>query len=300
MPTGVPAQPPTSGKAKISLVLGILAVVCVGLNFVPAFLGLIVGILGVRDIGRGNGAVGGKGLAITGIVLSCLGFLCNCITLGAGVPIGMTIFEARKAETERIEAEKAVAKKIEAQQAEARSRNNLKNLGLAMHNYAATYQDKLPSAIANEQRRPILSVRVPLLPYFEEDALYRSMNLKEPWDGPTNKPLLPAGRITETTAGRGRDGVSFLRRPQHPFRSQTTGPSIPLPIPMTERYFLVGATDGVLVQARGQPTRPVSLALAHRGDYCRRHVRRLVRDQKTIRPNAEERHDPDEICWARW
>jgi prepilin-type processing-associated H-X9-DG protein len=38
--------------------------------------------------------------------------------------------------------------------------------------------------------KPLYSWRVLLLPYVEEDALYRQFRLDEPWDSPNNKPLL--------------------------------------------------------------------------------------------------------------
>jgi hypothetical protein len=173
MPTGVPpAEPVTSGKAKGSLVFGILALVCVGINFLPGLLGLILGILGVRDVSRSNGAIGGKGLAITGIVLSCVGFFCNCIALLVGIPGSLTVMEAKRKQA---------------------SHNNLKQLGIAFHNYASTYQDKLPSPIMDAQKQAILSQRVQLLPYIEQDAMYREMILMgpwQPWDSSAYKPFL--------------------------------------------------------------------------------------------------------------
>jgi hypothetical protein len=38
--------------------------------------------------------------------------------------------------------------------------------------------------------RPLLSWRVLILPYIEEEQLYRQFKLDEAWDGPTNKKLL--------------------------------------------------------------------------------------------------------------
>lgn len=172
MPTGAPnpaSEPVTSGKAKVSLIFGILAVLCVPLNFFPALIGLILGILGVRDIGRSNGAVGGKGLAISGIILSCLGFLCGCISVGAGIPAAFQVIEARD---------------------KVRSTQNLKILALSVHNYASTYQDKLPGAISDPQNKPLLSARVQLLPFMEHDSLYKSFDKQQAWDAPGNKALL--------------------------------------------------------------------------------------------------------------
>ena len=61
----------TSGMAIASLVCGILAL-CIA---VPGLLGVIFGILAIRQINRSGGAIGGKGLAIGGLVTSGIGVL---------------------------------------------------------------------------------------------------------------------------------------------------------------------------------------------------------------------------------
>lgn len=71
----------------------------------------------------------------------------------------------------------------------ARSRLNLKKLAIAMHNYAGTY-GHLPGAIMDNRRRPLLSWRVALIPYLEQNDLYRQFKLDEPWDSPHNRKLL--------------------------------------------------------------------------------------------------------------
>src|SRR5579883_1440824 len=72
----------------------------------------------------------------------------------------------------------------------ARSRLNLKKLALAMHNYADTYQGQLPRAIMDKHGKALLSWRVALLPYIEQNELYRQFKLDEPWDSPHNRRLL--------------------------------------------------------------------------------------------------------------
>ena len=72
----------------------------------------------------------------------------------------------------------------------ARSMDNLKNLGLAMHNYHATDGTFPPAAVYSKDGKPLLSWRVLLLPYLEQNDLFRQFKLDEPWDGPTNKKLL--------------------------------------------------------------------------------------------------------------
>jgi hypothetical protein len=72
----------------------------------------------------------------------------------------------------------------------AQSENNLKQLGLAMHNYAAV-NGTFPPAGGGKDTHPGLSWRVSLLPYIEEDEIYGQFHLDEPWDSPHNLRLLP-------------------------------------------------------------------------------------------------------------
>ncbi len=72
----------------------------------------------------------------------------------------------------------------------ARSANNLKQLGVAMHNYLDTYKHFPAPAIYAKNGKPLLSWRVTLLPYVEAGELYRQFKLDEPWDSPHNKKLL--------------------------------------------------------------------------------------------------------------
>jgi hypothetical protein len=66
------------------------------------------------------------------------------------------------------------------------SRNNLKNLGVAIHNYAGDHREKLPSG----KKKPLLSWRVHLLIYMEEGPLFDRFKLDEPWDSEHNKKLI--------------------------------------------------------------------------------------------------------------
>jgi hypothetical protein len=71
-----------------------------------------------------------------------------------------------------------------------RSQNNVKQLSLAMHNYANSHRFLPPHAIYSKDGKPLLSWRVALLPYLEQTLLYRKFKLDEPWDSPNNKALL--------------------------------------------------------------------------------------------------------------
>src|SRR5262249_45420350 len=67
--------------------------------------------------------------------------------------------------------------------------NNLKEIGLALHNYHDA-NGKFPTNVNEPKGEPLLSWRVHLLPYLEEDNLYRQFKMDEAWDGPNNKALV--------------------------------------------------------------------------------------------------------------
>ena len=71
------------------------------------------------------------------------------------------------------------------------SMNNMKQLILGLLNYESTYRDFPAQAICDPNGKPLLSWRVAILPYVEEQALYNEFHLDEPWDSPHNIKLLP-------------------------------------------------------------------------------------------------------------
>jgi hypothetical protein len=83
----------------------------------------------------------------------------------------------------------AIAKAREAAQ-RAASMNDLHQLLISMVVYENVY-GRLPArAIFSKEGKPLLSWRVQILPYIEEDALYKQFHLDEPWDSEHNKPLI--------------------------------------------------------------------------------------------------------------
>ncbi len=75
--------------------------------------------------------------------------------------------------------------------ARTQSTNNLKQIALAMHNYADTMRGRLPAhATYDKNGKPLLSWRVMILPYLAEQNLYNQFHLNEPWDSEHNKKLL--------------------------------------------------------------------------------------------------------------
>ncbi|MFZ5829910.1 MAG: DUF1559 domain-containing protein [Planctomycetota bacterium] len=111
----------------------------------------------------------------------------------------------------------------------AQSMNNLKQIGLAMHNYADVHKHFPPAYSTDKEGKPLLSWRVLILPYVEGQGLYEQFHLDEPWDSEHNKKLIekmppcfrspqsaaPQGKTTyatvrgEDTVFPGKDGVKF-------------------------------------------------------------------------------------------
>jgi hypothetical protein len=154
-----------NGLATASLVLGLLSFPC-SFGLFTSIPAIITGILALRKVSRGQGQVGGKGSAIAGLVLGCLGLLV--------IPtMFLAISRVRQASTR------------------VQDQNNLKQMALAMHNHHDTY-GTFPAATAYRTKdgKPGLSWRVALLPFVEQSNLYRQFKLDESWDSPHNIQLL--------------------------------------------------------------------------------------------------------------
>lgn len=151
-----------SRKAVASLALGILFFfACV--TGLPA---IILGVEALRDIDRNKARLRGRALARWGIGLGILGCL---FTIAFLMPATRSAREAAR---------------------RAQCTNNLKQLGLAFHNYEQAHGCLPPAAITDREGRALLSWRVALLPFLECDTLYTRFHLDEPWNSPNNAPLL--------------------------------------------------------------------------------------------------------------
>jgi len=188
----------TSGRAIAALILGLLSVFFCLLTAVPAF---ILALLSLGDINRSRGRVGGKGLAIAGLIFSIVGTLLS----GAGSLV-YSVFKVREA-----------ASRVTVS-------NNMKQMTLGMVNDADSHMGKMMApAICDKNGKPLLSWRVSLLPYIEQDALYRQFKLDEPWDGPNNSRLIAMmPKIYQHPSdpganGRGHTHFRVFTGPQTPF-----------------------------------------------------------------------------------
>src|SRR5262249_36090654 len=62
--------------------------------------------------------------------------------------------------------------------------------GLALHNYHDAMGAFPGAAMLDKNGKPLLSWRVAILPYLEENELYQEFKLDEPWDSKHNKKLI--------------------------------------------------------------------------------------------------------------
>jgi prepilin-type processing-associated H-X9-DG protein len=229
----------TSGKAIASLILGISSFFCLFFTGLPA---IILGTMGISDIGQSRGRVGGKGLAIAGIVLGGFG---SVLTVFA-VLIAL-LLPAVQAAREAARRQQCV--------------NNLKQIGLAF-NLVHDAQGHFPTAaITDPGGKPLLSWRVAILPALGHDSLYRQFKLDEPWDSAHNQALLTQMPRTYACPSDGPGPLSTTRY------QVITGPGTLFE--GTKEFSIANVTDGtsntlLAIEAR-QPvpwTRPDDVDIA--------------------------------------
>ncbi|MGA2253732.1 MAG: DUF1559 domain-containing protein [Thermoguttaceae bacterium] len=92
----------------------------------------------------------------------------------------------------------------------AASMNNLKQIALAVLNYESTNNTFPPAySSAKATGKALLSWRVAILPYVEEQALYQQFHLDEPWDSPNNKKLIEKmPKLYRSPASHARPGMT--------------------------------------------------------------------------------------------
>jgi hypothetical protein len=166
-----------NGMAVAALVLGILSLFCSFLTGLPA---LIFGVLGLAKAGQTGS---GKGMAITGMALAVVG----TVVTGVG---GYYAVLATKKGVERIKAD------IEQTSEDLRAQSDLREVVQAAHHHH-DYFTHLPHSYlhARDDVEPPadpsirLSWRVALLPFLEQDVLYRRFEQGQAWNSAANLPL---------------------------------------------------------------------------------------------------------------
>jgi len=116
---------------------------------------------------------GGGGWAIAGIVVAVLGVLC-CVGVVPLMLLGGLMLPA-------VGAARGAARR-------AQCTNNLKQLGLGFHNHHDVYS-RLPTTTADKDGTPLVSWRLPLMPFVEQQAIYEAYDKKEKYDSAANQAI---------------------------------------------------------------------------------------------------------------
>jgi len=98
----------------------------------------------------------------------------------------------------------------------SQSINKLKQIGLAMHNYHDVTKAFPAAANVDKNGKKLLSWRVHILPYIDQDALYRQFHLDEPWDSEHNKQFIkqiPVAYVQPSHADLAKDGKTVYLVP---------------------------------------------------------------------------------------
>lgn len=132
----------------------------------------------------------------------------------------------------------------------SQNKNNLKQIGLAFHNYHAVY-NHFPAIDSNggaegEQKGKGLSWRVHLLPFIEEAPLYEQFNMDEPWDSEHNKALIEQMPMVFGDNPEGKTSIHVFQGEKVAFKEGHTGPRI--------RDYLDGTSNTILVVEAGDDT----------------------------------------------
>jgi prepilin-type processing-associated H-X9-DG protein len=68
----------------------------------------------------------------------------------------------------------------------AQCTNNLKQIALALYNYEQMYHALPPAHTVDAEGQPLHSWRTLILPFLEQEPLYRSIDLTKPWNDASN------------------------------------------------------------------------------------------------------------------
>ena len=154
--------------AIASFVLGLLSILLC-LNLFTGIPALILGILALSSIKQDN--LGGRGMAITGIILGAVGTLLMPIV---AVLIGMLLPAVMAARDGALN---------------AATQNNLKQISNAVHNHEAD-NNTYPAAASGEAPNQ-MSWRIQLALYMEGADIAEQYQKDQPWDSAANLELVP-------------------------------------------------------------------------------------------------------------
>lgn len=170
----------TSGLAIASLILGLLSLGCSFLTGLPA---LILGIIALVNINQSRGQLKGTWMAVTGLCFGCISPVLIMIAL---------LLPA-------VQAAREAARRTQ-------SKNNLKQIGLALANYNDAIAVFPPGAIVDKDDTEYHGWQTMLLPYLDERSVYNQVNFNVPWNDAKN-----LGPMQTQIAAYVSPGVSELK-----------------------------------------------------------------------------------------
>lgn len=152
---------------------------------------------------------------------------------------------------------KGVDENVREAAANLKAMNDAKQLALAVFNYHDASGAFPAPAFKGPDGKALLSWRVAILPYIEQDELYRRFKLTEPWDSPANKALIPLmPKLYQGTlpAADGKTAFKVITGPGTAFDPRQK---------MSIRTITDGTSNTIGVIEAGDPvewTRPVDIA----------------------------------------
>jgi prepilin-type processing-associated H-X9-DG protein len=166
------------------------------------------------------------------------------VHLGASAPIDLA---------EGIRVLKPAVRTARAEARRFQSVNNIKQIGLAFHNYHNA-KGHFPAAVnyGGKSKKVPYSWRVAILPYLEQQELYNAYNFDEPWDGPNNRKLID--KMPATYSYPGVEGT--LPKSGYCSYFAFTGPSTALSVGAPPGRMLPGGAGmSAIIQGRANPPR---------------------------------------------
>jgi len=126
----------------------------------------------------------------------------------------------------------------------AQSKNNLKQIGLALHNYHDVYKMFPPSAIVDEQGTPRQGWTYSILPFVDQAPVFQQIDANAAWNDPVNVPYsqsrIPVYINPAIREEMGGDGYPLIH---YAGNSQLFQPNKG----MTLREMLDGASNTIMV-----------------------------------------------------
>ena len=158
--------------------------------FSSAFAPPVPAALIRTTMGMTAGVAPGVVALTRGVAMMSRSTVIAAVVLGGSALAGLGMMATMKSPAIAQAPPRAAKAEAEGKDDRYATRDHIKTIMLAFHNYNDTYGHFPPAAIYGADGQPKLSWRVALLPYLDEADLYGEFRQDEPWDSPHNKALI--------------------------------------------------------------------------------------------------------------